>query len=137
MIFSYSGASLQNSLSPGTKRHTKDGVQPLHVKHSLAWETHSRVAGVLGGRSKFPVGMSFIRLSHPPLCTPVQVSPPMTPQPPSPRTPLGDAPWRRKLKVARGRATEMGRRWVQSVLKIKSGGQFAIWVAFVPFPLKL
>lgn len=28
MIFSYSRVSLQNSLSPGTKRHTKDGVQP-------------------------------------------------------------------------------------------------------------
>lgn len=44
MIFSYSAASLQNSLSPGTKRHTKDGVRPLHVKHSLAWETHGRQA---------------------------------------------------------------------------------------------
>lgn len=67
MIFSYSGASLQNSLSPGTKRHTKDGVRPLHVKHSLAWETHSRVAGVRGAGAGFLLGCPSFA-SHTCLC---------------------------------------------------------------------
>lgn len=67
MIFSYSGASLQNSLSPGTKRHTKDSVRPLHVKHSLAWETHSRVAGVQGAGAGSLLGCPS-SISHIHLC---------------------------------------------------------------------
>ena len=131
MIFSYSGASLQNSLSPGTKRNTKDGCSPRHVKRCLILETQATSRGGGSGRPRRDACPSFARLSLQTLGTPARCLP---------QHPFGLSLGDHSVEMPTGqggksggpcrRARVRGSRWIWRLLKIKSDRKFVLWVAF-------
>lgn len=138
MIFSYSRASLQNSLSPGTKRHIKDSVQPAPCQTL----PHLGNKATSGDRHGFPprhlpalhLPLSFTADSAYTCPSVSQIS----------FWPASVRPLRGDAYVGRGetgrtcrRARVRGRRWVWSIFKIKSNRKLAILVSLVPFPLRL
>lgn len=92
MIFGYCRASLQNSLSPGTKRHTKDGVQPAACEMLPHLGNTKPPAGAGGGPS-WDARLPTLPLPLTADCAPVQVSPTTPFRSATPRPLHGAALW--------------------------------------------